>query len=143
MGQGEWAAAKHGGKGKRGWKKLHLSVDATGEIVAQSLTNSNVDDGTVGVAIIDDLRDRIQSVTADAAYDMKPIYDAAESKGAEVIVPVLSQRCADALTVAGGPHLSIGNRVLDRAAEPRSTSLGLATGHERLGGLLRHYRASD
>ena len=24
VGEGEWAAAKHGGKGKRGWRKLHL-----------------------------------------------------------------------------------------------------------------------
>ncbi|MFT5049828.1 MAG: hypothetical protein ACI8QZ_001221 [Chlamydiales bacterium] len=27
VGEGEWAAAKHGRKGKRGWKKLHLGVD--------------------------------------------------------------------------------------------------------------------
>jgi transposase InsO family protein len=40
------------------------------------------------------------------------------------------------------PHQGLGNRVIDRAAEPRSTSLRLVTGHERLGGLLRHYRAS-
>ena len=59
--------AKHGGKGRRGWKKLHLGVDASGEIVAQVLTDSNVDDGTVGVDIIDDLNDDIQSITADAA----------------------------------------------------------------------------
>lgn len=40
------------------------------------------------------------------------------------------------------PHQGIGNRVVDRSAEPRSTSLRLVTGHDRLGGLLRHYRAS-
>jgi len=40
------------------------------------------------------------------------------------------------------PHQGIGNRVVDRAARPRSTSLRLAAGHGRLGGLLRHYRAS-
>jgi len=27
LGEGEWAAAKRGGHGKRGWKKLHLGVD--------------------------------------------------------------------------------------------------------------------
>ena len=26
FGEGEWAAAKHGGRGKRGWRKLHLGV---------------------------------------------------------------------------------------------------------------------
>lgn len=40
------------------------------------------------------------------------------------------------------PHQGLGNRVIDRPAEPRSTSLRLVAGHERLGGLLRHYRAS-
>jgi hypothetical protein len=33
VGEGEWAAAKHGGKGKRGWRKLHLGVDRRGVIV--------------------------------------------------------------------------------------------------------------
>jgi hypothetical protein len=28
VGEAEWAAAKHGGRGTRGWKKLHLGVDA-------------------------------------------------------------------------------------------------------------------
>ncbi|MFT7679582.1 MAG: hypothetical protein ACI8QC_003586 [Planctomycetota bacterium] len=87
VGKGEWAAAKHGGGGRRGWKKLHLGVDASGEIVAQALSDSNVDDGTVGVEIIGDVGGRLESVTADAAYDTRPIYDAAKAKGAEVVVP--------------------------------------------------------
>jgi hypothetical protein len=32
FGEGEWAAVKHGGKGIRGWKKLHLGVDGDGVI---------------------------------------------------------------------------------------------------------------
>jgi hypothetical protein len=32
VGEGEWAAAKHGGGGKRGWRKLHLGVNAAGFI---------------------------------------------------------------------------------------------------------------
>ena len=35
-GQGEWAAVKHGGRGIRGWKKLHLGVDGSGVIVAHA-----------------------------------------------------------------------------------------------------------
>ncbi|MFT4543071.1 MAG: hypothetical protein ACI835_005540 [Planctomycetota bacterium] len=27
VGEGEWAAAKHGNRGKRGWRKLHIGVD--------------------------------------------------------------------------------------------------------------------
>ena len=40
VGEGEWAAAKHGGKGKRGWRKLHIGVGGSGAIVAQVLTAS-------------------------------------------------------------------------------------------------------
>lgn len=87
VGEGEWAAAKHGGNGRRGWKKLHLGVDVTGEIMAQVLTDSTVDDGTTGVAIIEDVPCSVRTVTADAAYDTMPIYDAAEARGAEVVVP--------------------------------------------------------
>ena len=39
-GEGEWATAKHGGRGTRGWKKLHVGVDQTGVIVAHALTRS-------------------------------------------------------------------------------------------------------
>ena len=41
VGEGEWAAAKHGGRGKRAWKKLHLGVDRSGSIVAEVLTDGN------------------------------------------------------------------------------------------------------
>ena len=37
VGEGEWAAVKHGGRGRRGWKKLHLGVDGSGVIVAHAL----------------------------------------------------------------------------------------------------------
>ena len=33
VGAGEWAAAKHGGCGRRGWRKLHLGVDQSGVIL--------------------------------------------------------------------------------------------------------------
>ncbi len=42
VGEGEWAAAKYGGLGRRGWKKLHLSVDRTGAIVTQTLTHGSL-----------------------------------------------------------------------------------------------------
>ncbi len=30
VGEGEWAASKYGGRGRRGWRKLHLGVDRSG-----------------------------------------------------------------------------------------------------------------
>jgi hypothetical protein len=52
IGEGEWAAAKHGERGKRGWKKLHLGVDGNGVIVAQVLTDAVADDANDPEALI-------------------------------------------------------------------------------------------
>lgn len=52
VGEGEWAAAKQGGKGKRGWKKLPLGVDESGAIVAQVLTDGDAEDGKTGLDLI-------------------------------------------------------------------------------------------
>ncbi len=87
VGEGEWAATKHGGKGKRGWKKLNLGVDASGVILAHVLTNGNVDDAVTGLRLIDDVGGDIASFTADAAYDTIAVYDAATARGANVVVP--------------------------------------------------------
>ena len=40
VGAGEWAAAKHGGRGRRGWRKLHLGVDQSGVIRVHKLTEA-------------------------------------------------------------------------------------------------------
>ncbi len=87
VGEGAWAAAKHGGRGQRGWKKLHLGVDGAGVIVAQLLTEATVDDATVGVGVLEALDGDLARVTADAAYDTIAFYEAATARGAVVVVP--------------------------------------------------------
>src|SRR5262245_3153797 len=87
VGEGEWAAAKHGGRGTRGWKKLHLGVDAAGVIRAYALTEPTVADATTAIDLIGGLDGALARVTADAAYDTVAFYDAAGAKGATVVVP--------------------------------------------------------
>ena len=87
VGEGEWVAAKYGGRGQRGWKKLHLGVDRSGAIVAQSLPDSTVDDATTGIGLIDTVDGDLASVTGDAAYDTVAFYEAAGGGGATVVVP--------------------------------------------------------
>ena len=87
FGEGEWAAAKHGGRGKRGWKKLHLGVDQSGVIVARALTDATTDDALTGITLIGAVDDDVASVTADPAYDTVAFYDAATERGARVVVP--------------------------------------------------------
>jgi IS5 family transposase len=87
VGEGEWAAAKHGGRGTRGWKKLHLGVDGSGVIVAHRLTEATVDDATAAIGLIEALDVDIARVTADAAYDTIAFYETATARGATVVVP--------------------------------------------------------
>ena len=110
FGEGEWAAAKHGGRGKRGWKKLHLGVDRSGVIVAQALTEPTADDATTGVGLVTGIPGNVASVTADAAYDTVAFYDAGTDRGARVVVPpartaALSRR---------GPRSRVRDRTIGR-----------------------------
>ena len=86
-GEGEWATAKHGGRGTRGWKTLPVRVDHTGVIVAHALTDATGDDATTGGELIEAVTDDIARVTADAASDTVGFYDAAGARGATGVVP--------------------------------------------------------
>ena len=90
VGEGEWAAAKHGGRGRRGWKKRHLGVDRSGVIVARALTEASVDDATTGITLIEAVDGALGRVTADAAYDTVGFYEAAGARRAIVVVPPTS-----------------------------------------------------
>ena len=87
VGEGEWAAAKHGGRGTRGWKKLHVAVNRSGVIIAEVLTEATLDDATTGIDLVAAVDGDMASVTADAAYDSIAFYDAAGARGAQVVVP--------------------------------------------------------
>ena len=88
VGEGEWAAVKHGRRGPRGWKKLRLGVDGAGAIVAHALTDATVDDATTGIGLIAAVDADIARVTADAATDTVAFYEAAGCRGATVVIPL-------------------------------------------------------
>ena len=89
-GAGQWLEAKHGAKSRRTWRKLHLAVDAaSGMIVAQTLTDQDVDDPSQVGPLLDQIDAPIGRVTADGAYDGTPIYQmiAAHGDGITVVTP--------------------------------------------------------
>ena len=69
VGAGEWAAATHGGRGRRGWRKLHLGVDGSRVIGACALTEPTADDAMTGISLVDEVDGHLTRVTADPAYD--------------------------------------------------------------------------
>lgn len=89
VGDGPWATAKHGEKGTREWRKLHVGVDQNRVIVAERLTDSSIDDASVVPELVDQIPDvtKITRFTADSAYDQSSIYDTFVELGAAVVVP--------------------------------------------------------
>jgi hypothetical protein len=65
VGEGEWAAVKHGGSGERAWRKLHLGVDRSGMILAEVLTDGHADDARTALGLIDEVDGDMASFTAD------------------------------------------------------------------------------
>ena len=93
VGDGEWHAHKHKTSNKRrSWRKLHLGVDGDGFIVASSLTDSGIDDASVGVAMIKEGEASIGRFTADGAYDTTVIYQALATAGLPGIAVVIPPR---------------------------------------------------
>ena len=86
-GQGQWAAAKHGGKRIRGWRKLHIGVAENGIIVAEVVTGSGTDDATAVHDLLDQIEVDIERFTGDAAYDKWSVYEALVPECTTVVVP--------------------------------------------------------
>lgn len=87
VGEGEWTAAKHGRRGRRGWRQLHVGVDQAGVIVAQALTEATVDDATTAITLIGTVYGAVARITADTADDTIAFYNTATAAGATVVVP--------------------------------------------------------
>lgn len=89
-GPGEWLMEKHGTQRRRAWKKLHVGLDAvTGRIVAATLTDHNVDDGSQVGPLLDQVEQPLACFVADGAYDQIGVTRAvaAHTPDAAVIVP--------------------------------------------------------
>jgi Transposase DDE domain len=89
-GAGEWQREKHGERGRRTWRKLHLAVNPdSNEILASELTTNEVGDPSMVGSLLEQIPGTIASVTADGAYDGEPTYRtiAKRQPPPEVIIP--------------------------------------------------------
>ena len=87
VGAGEWAAATHGGRGRRGWRQLHLGVDQSGAILVHTLTEATGDDATTALDLLTAVEGPLVRITADAASDTVAVYETATARGATVVIP--------------------------------------------------------
>ncbi len=89
-GAGQWLEEKHGTKSRRGWRKLHLAIDAdNGQIIAHSLTDQDTGDAVQVEPLLEKIDADIGQFTADGAYDGDTTYDAilGHSPQARVVIP--------------------------------------------------------
>ena len=87
VGAGEWAAATHGGRGRRGWRKLHRGVDQSGAILVHTLTEATGDDATTALDLLTAVEGPLVRITADAASDTVAVYETATARGTTVVIP--------------------------------------------------------
>jgi hypothetical protein len=88
-GAGQWLEEKHGAKTRRGWRKLHLALDAdSGEIIAHTMTDQDTGDASQVGPLLDQIDGPIGRFTADGAYDGKPTYDAIIGHGADAAIVI-------------------------------------------------------
>ena len=93
-GEGEWKVRQHGFCKRRTWRKLHIGVDeATGELVAQTLTSASVDDASQVNPLLDQVPAPVHTMGADGGYDKRKVFNtcAAPKQGAP-IRPLLPPR---------------------------------------------------
>ena len=124
---GEWATAKHGGRGRRGWRKLHLGVDQSGAILVHTLTEATGDDTTTALDLLIAVDGPLVRITADAAYDTVAVYEPATAWGATVVIPP-----ARTANVPGhGPRSPARDRTITLVKQLGRRSWKQASGYHR------------
>ena len=87
-GEGEWQVKTHGKTRRRVWRKIHLGSDeATGDVVACEVTESNSHEKEELPGLLDQVADPIAQVSTDGAYDFKTCYDAIAEREARAVIP--------------------------------------------------------
>jgi Transposase DDE domain len=94
-GQGEWHRQKHGEKQGKRWKKLHIGVNAQGQIVASTVTASQAQDPSQVPELLSQVDRVIARFIGDGIYDQAPVYAAvlAHSPGASGSSRPARMRC--------------------------------------------------
>lgn len=83
-GEGEWKVKKHGAGYRRGWKKLHISVDYNTQIItAYKVTSKRVVDQEMAVPLLDATIEKgitIKQLLGDGAYGSHKLYQKVEGE---------------------------------------------------------------
>lgn len=88
FGEGEWKVKKHGVEKRRTWRKLHLAVDVdTHDVISAEVSLVNVGDSEVLPTLLNPLRRKVHSVSANGVYDTKKCHAVLQSNGCKPLIP--------------------------------------------------------
>lgn len=90
LGDAEWQPRKHGARGRRQWRKVHLAIyTATSDIRAVGFTPSSDGDSPILHGLLGQIpeNEQIDTVTADGAYDTRRCHAAITDRQATPIIP--------------------------------------------------------
>jgi hypothetical protein len=101
-GEGEWKVRKHGWSKRRTWRKVHLGVDvSTNLIPASTMTERDMADSYMVEPLVEQMKDqlniqldsideheiKVAEILGDGAYDRWDLRDYCEDKGIKLTVP--------------------------------------------------------
>jgi hypothetical protein len=89
-GEGEWKVRKHGWSKHRTWRKVHLGVDVSSNLIAAGdMTGNETSDSQMFPKLLRELPEQItlHEVSADGAYDTRSSYEVLKEKGAKALIP--------------------------------------------------------
>lgn len=85
-GEGEWKVKKHGQGKRRKWKKIHIGIDADGEIRMGDVTDETTGDSSAVKSLLTQETAAINSLITDGAYDTHRVYAEADRRGVRTVV---------------------------------------------------------
>lgn len=87
-GEGEWKVRQHGHIKKRLWRKFHLAFNSKTQMIEGcELTDLGTQDCEGLTSLLDSIKDPIEVVIGDGAYDRFRCYEDVEKRGAKGIFP--------------------------------------------------------
>ena len=91
---GDSKVRQHGWTKRRTWRKLPVGVhEATGEVVAQTLTSHRIDDASQVAPLLTPVDEAVGAVGGDGAYDQQKVFDAlATPRSDPAIRPLIALR---------------------------------------------------
>lgn len=87
-GEGEWKVRIHGYSKRRTWRKFHLGIDTSEQLIhAVTVTTNDFKDNEVFGDTVAQVKAPIKDILGDGAYDSKNCYEECSSRRAKPVFP--------------------------------------------------------